>query len=69
VSVLDGDRHAYLAGPFEKHETALALVDTVRTLACEVDPKAWWYAFGTCSLPKDMAASVRFPELGIEPAP
>ena len=53
VSVIRTERpsdYRLLAGPYELHETALGLVDKVRAIAERVDPRACWYAFGTCSL-------------------
>lgn len=59
VSVVDGKRHALLLGPFAHHVTALDAVDDVRRLAHELDPRAAWYAFGTCRLPDDDSVPVR----------
>ena len=47
VSVLDGKRLGLLLGPFTQHVDALANVDRARVKACECDPGAHWYAFGT----------------------
>ena len=49
VSCVDGDRFAFLAGPFRNdHGAALGMVPRVQKLALELDPKAVFYAFGTC---------------------
>ncbi len=56
VSVLNGGRSALLAGPWPRHEQALAQVEAVRAFACEVDPRGHWYAFGTARLPEDSPA-------------
>jgi len=48
VSVIDGPRYGLLLGPFAQHEQALALVEAVSKKANELDPRAWFYAFGTC---------------------
>lgn len=56
VSVIDPDtgRFGLLLGPFKNdHAAALAMVDKVRAKACDLDPRAYWYAFGTCRLPED----------------
>ncbi len=52
VSVIDGDRHGFLLGPFENHVDALAHVDPVRQAAEEWshDPGCAFYGFGTASL-------------------
>ena len=56
VSVFDKDgndrrgRVGLLAGPFLTHAEALGLVDRTRNEAEKVDPRACWYAFGTCRL-------------------
>lgn len=48
VSVRDGNRLGLLAGPFvNDHASALAMVDQVRKVAQDVDPRAVFYAFGT----------------------
>ena len=48
VTMIDGARVAFLAGPFiNDHAGALALVDDVRKLANELDPRSHFYAFGT----------------------
>lgn len=52
VSVIDGARYAFLAGPFATHEEALAKVDAARKRADEVDPRAWFYAYGTAQAPE-----------------
>lgn len=52
VTMIRGNRTAFLAGPFKTHTEALAAVPGARDLACEVDPRAWWDAFGTSSLPR-----------------
>ena len=50
VSTIDGSRFALLAGPFPTHPEACELVDRVRDEACRVDPRAWFYAFGTTAM-------------------
>ncbi len=55
VSVKDEERrrHAYLLGPYNTHEEALANVQRGNNLACDAIPRAHWYAFGTCSVSAD----------------
>jgi hypothetical protein len=60
VSVVNGSDYRLLVGPFNDHKTALMYVEPARARACAVDVKAWWYAFGTCSLPKDTPAQAIF---------
>lgn len=55
VSIVRDRRTGLLAGPFATHTEALATVSAAREEACNVDPRAWWDAFGTCSLPRDLA--------------
>lgn len=50
VSTIDGSRYALLAGPFATHSEACKWVDRVRDEACRVDPRAWFYAFGTTAM-------------------
>ena len=47
VSVIDGTRYNLLRGPFKTHQEALEAVDETRRMANELDPKSWFYAFGT----------------------
>ena len=47
VSVVDGKRKAFLAGPFrDDHKAALDMIPAARKAAEEADPKAVFYAFG-----------------------
>lgn len=48
VSVIDGNRYGLLLGPFPTHRQALDMVEAVRKKAEEIDPRAVFYAFGTC---------------------
>jgi len=66
VSVVDGQRSALLAGPWPTHAAALGAVDVVRNLACELDPRAHWYAFGTARLPDDDSVPIRAGSLNRE---
>lgn len=52
VSLRRGDRTALLAGPFETHTEALAMVTRAKDEAERVDARAFWDAHGTCSLPR-----------------
>lgn len=54
VSVLDGPRSARARGPFEHHAEALAAVEPARTALVELDPRAWFWAFGTCRCETDL---------------
>lgn len=44
---------AKLAGPFDRHEDALAHVDRARDVAIEVDPYSHFDAFGTAGVTAD----------------
>jgi len=60
VSVIDGQRSARLLGPFvDDHQAALDHVEKVRAKAEEVDPRAVFYAFGTCRIPPGDVVPVR----------
>ena len=52
VSVIrDGGDYRLLLGPFmDDHAGALAMVDRVTHKANEIDPRSYWYAFGTCKV-------------------
>jgi len=59
VSVRDGVRYALLLGPFTTHAEALARVDEVASYAFTIDPKNYFYAYGTCRLPDDDSVPIR----------
>lgn len=60
VTVVDGPRVGRLLGPFfDDHAGALAMVDSVRAHAETVDPRAAFYAFGTCRIPADDSVPIR----------
>lgn len=50
VTVRDHDRTGWLLGPYDTHAEALANVDRGNELACNADPRAHWYAFGTARI-------------------
>ena len=54
VSVIDGKRRALLAGPYDTHAEALALVEQVRRKAYDIDPKSHFYAFGTAGSDEEL---------------
>lgn len=62
VSVRDGQRTGFLLGPYGDHGTALANVERGRKLACDANDRAWFYSYGTASLPADTVVSVVFTE-------
>lgn len=54
TAVRDDGAVAFLAGPFKNdHSSALAAVNGARRQACEIDPRAHWYAYGTSRLDLD----------------
>lgn len=53
VTMIRGERVARLAGPFERHEDALALVERARNAAYEVDPRSHFDLFGTAGVESD----------------
>lgn len=55
VSAIDGARSALVRGPFrDDHAGALASVDSARERMIAIDPRAHWYAFGTCRSDADL---------------
>lgn len=50
VYARNGDRTAYLLGPYESNEEASSNVDRGRELAEVADPWAHFYHFGTASM-------------------
>lgn len=55
MSVRDGPQAGYLAGPFPDHQQALDMVPAVQAMAEALDPRAVFYAFGTCRFRVPMA--------------
>lgn len=53
VSAIDGDKLALASGPYPTHAVALANVDRISKLVEKADPKAVFYAWGTCKLPEN----------------
>ena len=54
VSAIDGSRKYLVAGPYADHATALARVDAVRGRADEINPRAWFMAWGTAGSPTEI---------------
>lgn len=52
VSAIDGERFARMAGPFASLEAAQAAVASTRAQAEEINSRAFWWAWGTCSMPE-----------------
>lgn len=50
VSVISGSKFALVCGPMASHDEALAMVPVVKEDAMKVDPRAPFYAYGTCSV-------------------
>lgn len=66
VSVVDGARFRFLAGPFYHHQQALDLVPTVRKLAETCDPKSVFYGFGTSKAQSGERLGILNDRLGIK---
>lgn len=58
VSAVDNGQFWLLAGPYETHAEALERVDRVRIIACEHEPKAFFYASGRAGLIPEAGESV-----------
>lgn len=58
VSAIDGRKTYLIAGPFADHQTALDLVDEIRSFAGEIDGRADFMAWGTCSNPEQLRTSL-----------
>ena len=55
VSIIDGKKRGLLAGPYDRHEEALAMVAPVRRMAQEANPvQAAFAAFGTAGSDKKL---------------
>lgn len=57
--VLGSNDYRLLRGPFvNDHAAALAAVDAARYRAYDLDPRAAWYAYGTCRLEEDAGPGI-----------
>ena len=66
VSVIDGNRYNLLAGPFKDHQSALDKVDEVKEVALNYgDPKAYFYAYGTCKVPNGYREGILNSKIGL----
>ena len=67
VSAIDCGRYALILGPFPTHQEALDNVDRAWAKAEELDPRAFWWSFGTLrindSSTKPGVLNKFFPEL------
>lgn len=52
VSMIDGTRMGRAAGPYLTHQEALDDVKRVRDAAYDIDPRSWFFSWGTCSMPE-----------------
>lgn len=50
VTMIRCDRTARLAGPFDRHEDALAHVEPARQAAYDADSRSWFDLFGTAGI-------------------
>lgn len=53
VSVIDGQSRGLLSGPYSTHSEALADVTPAKVVTQMLDPRADFYAFGTCRFEVD----------------
>lgn len=66
VDAVDGNRLALLAGPFQTLPEAQTLVDKCNKLAQDYgDPRAWFYAYGTCKMPNGHREGLFNSQLGL----
>jgi len=49
-TVIDGDRHGFLLGPYETLAGAEANVKRARILAHSIDPNTVWYGIGAAGI-------------------
>lgn len=60
VTVQDAGRTGYLLGPYAEHQPALDNVERGRQLAYKANDRAWFYAYGTASVPRGTAITAVF---------
>ena len=64
TAIEDGVRKYFVAGPFQAHAVALALVGVVRQYARKMDGRAHFMAWGTASV-SGMQPRVVLPDLSV----
>lgn len=70
VSAIDGDRYSLISGPYvNDHAAALADVASVRRLANDHDPRACFWAWGTCRMEPNSGRIGTAQKCGLLPAP
>lgn len=52
VSAIDAGRPYLIAGPYKSHNEALENVRAVTDIACDMNGRAHFMAWGTCSAPE-----------------
>ena len=63
---VDAGKVALLAGPFRTHQEALDILDRATDLAMDYgDPKAVFYAYGTCKMPNGKRLGLLNEKLGL----
>ncbi len=66
VSAIEDRRYVLLAGPFDNHPEACNWVERARDQACRVDPRAWFYAYGTTAMkPQYLKPGILNDQLGL----
>lgn len=64
VTAITGGRYFVMAGPYSTHQAALDDVQRARDVAYQVDPRAWWAAWGTARIEGSQRAG-RLNDLGL----
>ena len=65
VSIVDGRRFNVVAGPFQTHQEALDTVDKAIEAGYKVDPKSWFYSWGTVKMKNGYQEGILNKQLGI----
>ncbi len=58
VSIIDGPQFNVVAGPFQTHQEALDVVESVRKIGNKVDLKSHFYGWGTVKMKNGHAKGI-----------
>jgi hypothetical protein len=59
VTVRDAGRTGFLLGPYSTHEEAINNVQRGKKAALDANSQAWFYAYGTASLSREVVGKVK----------
>lgn len=65
VSIVDGEKFALMAGPFQNHQEAIDMVEKAQDKGNQLDSRAWFYGWGTVKMANGYYEGRLNKELGV----